>query len=65
VQALAWAAVAWVSVLIVASRKHYSVDVVIAWCASAACAGNNHKDSGDSDAIRGIMHEKSVHYLQT
>jgi PAP2 superfamily C-terminal len=30
-QALAWAAVAWVSVLIVASRKHYSVDVLIAW----------------------------------
>jgi sphingomyelin synthase-related protein 1 len=30
-QALAWAAVAWVSVLIVASRKHYTVDVLIAW----------------------------------
>ena len=32
-QLLAWSAVAVVSTLIVASRKHYSVDVVIAWCA--------------------------------
>lgn len=35
-QVLAWAAVAVVSVLIVASRKHYSVDVLIAWCAPFA-----------------------------
>ena len=34
-QLLAWSAVAVVSTLIVASRKHYSVDVVIAWCANA------------------------------
>ncbi len=35
VQLLAWSAVGVVSTLIVASRKHYSVDVVIAWYASA------------------------------
>lgn len=34
-QALAWAAVAVVSVLIVSSRKHYSVDVLIAWWAAS------------------------------
>ncbi|KAK9815443.1 hypothetical protein WJX72_003721 [[Myrmecia] bisecta] len=31
VKAIVWTAVATLSVLIVASRKHYSVDVVIAW----------------------------------
>ena len=30
-QVIGWVAVALMSVLIVASRKHYSVDVVIAW----------------------------------
>ena len=30
-QVIGWAAVLLMSVLIVASRKHYSVDVVIAW----------------------------------
>lgn len=30
-QVLAWGAVAVVSTLIVASRKHYTVDVLIAW----------------------------------
>jgi hypothetical protein len=31
VQVITWVAVAVLSVLIVASRKHYSVDVLIAW----------------------------------
>ena len=30
-QVIGWVAVALMSVLIVASRKHYTVDVVIAW----------------------------------
>ena len=30
-QVIAWSMVATLSVLIVASRKHYTVDVVIAW----------------------------------
>ena len=30
-QAISWAGVAALSVLIVASRKHYTVDVLIAW----------------------------------
>lgn len=32
-KAAAFAAVAAFSLLVVASRKHYSVDVVVAWCA--------------------------------
>lgn len=31
VQVIAWCMVATLSVLIVASRKHYTVDVIIAW----------------------------------
>ena len=30
---VAWVGGAIVSVLIIASRKHYTVDIVIAWCA--------------------------------
>lgn len=35
-KAVGWAAAGVLSLLIIASRKHYTVDVVVAWCALRA-----------------------------
>jgi hypothetical protein len=39
IKAVAWVCGSIISCLIIASRKHYTVDVVVAWCVSEVMPG--------------------------